>query len=118
MAVFAKATREELCEVAAYVGALNGQREHVVAWLAQHEEEVKKELETLPYVPFEESFITARVDGRLVGLIGLYAFPEKALYRLLGPYVTEGDWQETAEALWTELQALVPPGVHGVPRRD
>lgn len=108
MVAFAQATRDELQEISSYVAALNGQREHLVAWLGQHEDEVFKELESLPYVPFEESFVTARVDERLVGVMGMYAFPEKGMFRLLGPYVTEGDWQETAESLWTELLPLVP----------
>ena len=108
MVALAQATRDELREIASYVTALNGQREHLVAWLGQHEDEVTKELETLPYVPFEESFVTARVDGRLAGVIGMYAVPEKGVFRLLGPYVTAGDWQETAESLWAELRQLVP----------
>ncbi|TCP57582.1 acetyltransferase (GNAT) family protein [Tumebacillus sp. BK434] len=101
-------TREQIAEVAAYIAPLNAQREHYVAWLGMSEAQIEKELQELPYIPFEDCFLQAVEDGRVVGVIGYYGFPERGHVRPLGPYITHDDYTSVAQLLWNELLTLVP----------
>ncbi|WP_176560245.1 GNAT family N-acetyltransferase [Brevibacillus dissolubilis] len=117
MSMIKRAVREEIPEIAGFVAPLNAMREHFVAWLTMDVNEIIESLTTLPYIPFEDCFVVTRdeADGRITGVLGFIAFPEKAQLRLLGPYVTpqlSGEaWQEMAASLYQHMLELVPENI-------
>lgn len=107
-----RVSREQIAEVAAYIAPLNARREHHVAWLGTSAEQIEQELLELPYIPFEDCFLQAVEDGKVVGVIGYYGFPERGHVRPLGPYITHDDYHRVAQLLWDELLTLVPENVN------
>jgi ribosomal protein S18 acetylase RimI-like enzyme len=101
--------QQSLHTVAQFIALLNDREEHHIGYVGTTPAEVVGELQALDAL--HETWVAAWVQGQMVGVMGVDSDPETGLSWLYGPFVSEGDWPTTADALWAATRQLAPATV-------
>lgn len=99
-------------EVAAFIARLNNQSEHHIACHATEPRDVAHYLLEVHTPKPEESYLTGRLDGKLVAVLGVEYDLELKRAWFEGPFVDHPDWQQIAQRLYNEALKLTPGSVN------
>ncbi|MFQ5795264.1 MAG: GNAT family N-acetyltransferase [Candidatus Bipolaricaulia bacterium] len=113
MLVFEPLNKDQIAEISHFIAELNAQAVHEASggWLGTQADEIAKQINELPDIPAEESFIVAQDENGTVGVLGFCAFLDKNMVRLLGPYIKHKNWTEIAVSLWQHLNKIIPDSI-------
>lgn len=96
-------------EAARFIAKLNGMKKHHIGYCATDADQVLEAMsEDLTNIPFERSFIGARINDRLIGLIGCDVDLAGQSAEIWGPFVDPSYDIDIALAMWEKLQKIIP----------
>jgi len=102
----------DLPEVSRFIAALNSQPEHHIAYYGNTPDEIEYYLLEEQTIPPEESYLLARSDGNLAGVIGLEYDLELGRAWIEGPLISIQDWKNLAELLYERIVEIIPEGIN------
>lgn len=101
-----------LPEVCRFIAGLNSQPEHHIAYYGTTPGEIEYYLLNEQTIPPEESYLLARSDDNLAGVIGLEYDLELGRAWIEGPLISIPDWESLAELLYGRILEIIPGGIN------
>ncbi|CAG9621800.1 GNAT family N-acetyltransferase [Sutcliffiella rhizosphaerae] len=107
-----KPSRDTINMVAEFIAIKNNMAEQHIGFCGKNHEEIAATLkENLTDIPYEQSFLLALHDNKLIGVIGFDADLHNNSAEIIGPFMEEAI---SPEALYTELTKLLPENIVSV----
>lgn len=102
------AKEEDLKQIASFIAEVNSKEESHIGYCGTDGEEIENSLiEDITDIPFQESFIVAKEDDRLIGVLGFDSDLENNSAEIWGPFIIEEKWDIAAE-LWDKMIKILP----------
>ncbi len=102
----------DLPEVCRFIAALNSQPEHHIAYYGTTLDEIEYYLLNEQTIPPEESYLLARSEDSLAGVIGLEYDLDLGRAWIEGPLISIPDWEGLAELLYERIVEIIPEGIN------
>ncbi|MBU9722886.1 MULTISPECIES: GNAT family N-acetyltransferase [Bacillaceae] len=104
-----QAREEDILQVAELIAKLNKEKEHHIGYCGEDRDEIINTLETeFKDHLFENSFVIAERDEKMVGVLGFDGDLENQHAEIWGPFFSEAGWGKYVIHMWTKLQKLIP----------
>lgn len=96
-----------LREVAEFMARLNAEPRHRIGYCDETPEGVLSSFSDFGQ-PAEDTFLVARRNGHVCGVVGFEADPEVGRAWIWGPFIDDGEWHSVGNEMWTALAPTLP----------
>jgi len=106
------AKKEDIKQIASFIAELNSKEESHIGYCGTDKEEIENSLiEDITDIPFQESFIVAKEDEKLIGVLGFDSDIESNSAEIWGPFIIENKW-DIAVKLWERMIDILPKEIN------
>ncbi len=104
--------KEDMKQIANFIVEINSKEKNHIGFCGTDREEIENSLiEDITDIPFHESFIAAKEDEKLIGVLGFDSDLESNSAEIWGPFIIEEKWDIAVE-LWDEMMTVLPKEIN------
>ena len=102
------ATNNDIDQISQFIADLNICEENHIAYCGDNSDEIANSLtEDITDIPFNQSFLVATQDDKIIGVIGFDADLGRNSAEVWGPFIKETRWDIALE-MWNKMTQLLP----------
>ncbi|MDR7856741.1 GNAT family N-acetyltransferase [Tissierella sp.] len=114
MVKYALAKKEEINKISNFIADLNIIEESHIAYCGVNSEEIANSLiEDITDIEFDKSFIIAREDDEVIGVLGFDADMERNSAEIWGPFIKKENWSIAAD-MWEKMMEILPEKIESI----
>lgn len=96
-------------EMAEFISNINRHLDTYIGYCGTDKNEIEETLlNDFSDFPLEQSFVSLKENGRLIGLLGIDMDQDTREGELWGPFIQHEDWDRMADLLWEQLLNQLP----------
>lgn len=106
------AKKEDIKQIASFIADFNSKKECHIGYCGTDREEIENSLiEDILDIPFQESFIVAKENEKLIGVLGFDSDIESNSAEIWGPFIIKEKWNIAVE-LWDKMIKKLPKEIN------
>ncbi|MFA5523410.1 MAG: GNAT family N-acetyltransferase [Tissierellales bacterium] len=108
------AQKDDMKQIANFIAEINRKEESHIGYCGTDREEIENSLmEDITDIPFQEGFIVAKENEKLIGVLGFDSDLESNSAEIWGPFIIEDKWDIAAE-LWDKMMKILPNEISSI----
>lgn len=108
MIKFKLSKKEDINKIASFIAKFNSKEESHIGYCGINKDEIANSLvEDITDIPFNESFIIATEDKKIIGVLGFDADFDSNSAEIWGPFLDEDKWY-IATGMWNKMMEILP----------